>query len=126
VKQNNGGYRATPLDDRLLFELDLKANGQDLEQAVDHLVHVSVLRYPLAQNPPIGKVTRVLGSDAEAAADVDIVCCKHDLPQTFSDKVNDAAGALPKKVTAAEIKKRLDLRNQSRTKKKHLSKMSLP
>lgn len=110
VKQNNGGYRATPLDDRLLFELDLKANGQDLEQAVDHLVHVSVLRYPLAQNPPIGKVTRVLGSDAEAAADVDIVCCKHDLPQTFSDKVNDAAGALPKKVTAAEIKKRLDLR----------------
>lgn len=110
VKQNNGGYRATPLDDRLLFELDLKANGQDLTQAVDYLVHVSVLRYPLAQNPPLGKVTRILGSDAEAAADIDIVCCKHDLPQAFSDKVNDAANALPKKFAAAEIKKRLDLR----------------
>lgn len=111
VKKDNEEYRAVPLDDRLLFELDLNRNGDDLESAVDHLVHVAVLRYPLAKNPPLGKVTRVLGSDAEAAADTDIVCCKHDLPQTWTEEVLKAADTLPKKVSAAEIKKRKDFRD---------------
>jgi len=84
VKQENGSYRAIPLDDRLLFELILQENGQNLEKAVDHLVHVLVLRYKIGQLPPIGKVTRVLGSDAEEAVDTDIVCCKHDLATEFS------------------------------------------
>ena len=111
VIQNSNEYRAVPLDDRLLFELALKegSNG-DLAQAIDHLVHVNVVRYPLAQHPPIGKVTRVLGSDAEAAADTDIVCCKHDLPQAFSEEVLEAAKALPKKPRQADIKKRQDFR----------------
>lgn len=52
VKWENGQYRAIPLDDRLLFELQLKENDQDLKQTVDHLVHVSVVRYPIAQHPP--------------------------------------------------------------------------
>ena len=111
VIQNSNEYRAVPLDDRLLFELALKegSNG-DLAQAIDHLVHVNVVRYPLAQHPPIGKVTRVLGSDAEAAADTDIVCCKHDLPQAFSEEVLEAAKALPKKPRQADMKKRQDFR----------------
>ena len=110
VKRKNGDYSAVPLDDRLLFELALKQNGDSLEQAVEHLVHVAVLRYPIGQNPPIGKVTRILGSDAEAAADTDIVCCKHDLPHTFAEEVIEAAKTLPKKLSQAEIKKRRDLR----------------
>jgi ribonuclease R len=111
VKRENEDYRAVPLDDRLLFELSLQQNGDSLEAAVDHLVHVAVLRYPLAQNPPTGKVTRILGSDAEAAADTDIVCCKHDLPQSFTQEVLKAAHALPKTLKAKEIEKRQDLRN---------------
>ncbi len=106
-------YRAIPLDDRLLFELDLKENGQDLEAALEHLVHVSVLRYPLGQYPPLGKVTKVLGSDAEEAADVDIVSCKHDLPLSFPDKAIAATSKLPTaRIPAAEIKNRLDLREK--------------
>ena len=104
-------YRAVPLDDRLLFELDLALNEQQLEAAVDHLVHINVLRYPIGQYPPLGKVTRILGSDAEAAADTDIVCCKHDLPHSFSEAVMEAAQALPKKPRQADIKKRRDFRN---------------
>ena len=110
VKRKNGDFSAVPLDDRLLFELALKQNGDSLEKAVEHLVHVAVLRYPIGQNPPIGKVTRILGSDAEAAADTDIVCCKHDLPHTFTEEVIEAAKTLPKKLSQAEIKKRRDLR----------------
>ena len=106
-------YRAIPLDDRLLFELNLQENGQDLEAALEHLVHVSVLRYPLGQHPPLGKVTKVLGSDAEEAADVDIVSCKHDLPQDFPEKAIAATAKLPTaRVPAAEIKLRQDLRDK--------------
>ncbi len=106
-------YRAIPLDDRLLFELDLKDNGKDLQAAIEHLVHVSVLRYPLGQHPPLGQVTKVLGSDAEEAADVDIVSCKHDLPQDFPEKAIAATAKLPSaRIPAAESKSRLDLKDK--------------
>jgi ribonuclease R len=111
VKETSGNYKAVPLDDRLLFELDLENETNSLEKAVEHLVHVSVLRYPLAQYPPIGQVTKVLGSDAEEAADTDIVCCKHDLPHVFSEKVIAQAEKLPSKIEQSEIEKRLDLTN---------------
>jgi ribonuclease R len=104
-------YRAIPLDDRLLFELDLLANGTNLQEAIDHLVHVEVKRYPLGTHRPVGKVVQVLGSDAEAADDLDIVCCKHDLPRSFPAAVIKAAENLPSKVKKTDIKKRLDLRN---------------
>jgi ribonuclease R len=110
IIKDNGNYRAVPLDDRLLFELVLHQNGENLEGAVDHLVHVAVKRYPLAQNPPIGKVTRILGSDAEEAADTDIVCCKHDLPQTFPNKVIDSLKTINTTFDEEEIAKRRDLR----------------
>ena len=112
VTDNDGEYRAIPLDDRLLFELDLKQNGQNLDEAVEHLVHVSVLRYPLGQHPPLGTVTKVLGSDAEEASDVDIVSCKHDLPHEFKPNEIEAAAGLPTRIPAAEIKRRLDLREK--------------
>ncbi len=110
VRQTENGYRAVPLDDRLLFELDLQPNDETLEQAVENLVHVEVLRYPLGQNPPVGKVARILGTDAEDAADTDIVCCKHDLRREFSTDALTAADALPKQLRKTDLKKRLDLR----------------
>ncbi|MGB3511229.1 MAG: ribonuclease R family protein [Microcoleaceae cyanobacterium] len=116
VKQINGHngdsyYRAVPLDDRLLFELDLLPEGPDLANAIDHLVHVEVLRYPLGAKRPIGKVVQILGSDAEAADDLDIVCCKHDLPRSFPDPVLKEAESLVKHSTKAAQKNRLDLRD---------------
>ncbi len=110
VKQDENQFKAVPLDDRLLFELNLLENGQDLASAIDHLVHVSVLRYSIGTNPPLGKVTKVLGSDAEAAADTDIVSCKHDLPQSWHPDVIQMAEALPNSFDQKELKKRQDLR----------------
>jgi ribonuclease R len=111
VKQEGSEYRAVPLDDRLLFELNLVENGQDLASAVNHLAHISVLRYPLGIHPPIGEVSRILGSDAETAADTDIVCCKHDLPQTFTAEVLEAAAALPEFPPESLLKERQDFRS---------------
>jgi ribonuclease R len=110
VKQANESYRATPLDDRLLFEVELKPNGNNLQEAVDQLAHVEILRYPLGTYPPLGKIAQVLGSDAQAASEFDIVCCKHDLPRKFPDSVLEAAKALPAKLRKADLKERLDLR----------------
>ncbi len=98
-----GDYRAIPLDDRLLFELDVtnhadgdssSTNGQpqiNLDDILDYLVHIEVLRHAIGQELPIGKVARVLGTTAESAADLDIVTCKHDLHQTFTPAVEAAA-----------------------------------
>ena len=106
-------FKAVPLDDRLLFELDITDSEQDLSDAIDHLIHVEITRYPLAQTPPKGKVARVLGSNAEEAADIDIVYCKHDLPRNFAEEVFIAARRLPNRVRKADSKGRLDLRNQN-------------
>lgn len=111
IKQVEGGFRAVPLDDRLLFELKLITNGILLEEAIDHLAHVEVLRYPLAQYPPLGRVVQILGSDAEAAADIDLVTCKHDLSRSFSENILDAASKLPKRLLKADLKAREDLRD---------------
>ncbi|MEO1339599.1 MAG: ribonuclease R family protein [Cyanobacteria bacterium J06635_13] len=112
VIDNESKFKAVPLDDRLLFELDLQEE-ENLEAALEHLVHVSVLRYPLGQHPPLGKVSKVLGSDAEEAADVDIVSCKHDLPLEFPEKAIKATSKLPAaRIPAAEIKQRQDLRDK--------------
>ena len=111
VKQTNRGFRAVPLDDRLLFELDLQDSEHNLAEIIDHLVHVGILRYSLGQSPPVGRVVQVLGSDAEAAADTDLVCCKHDLPRTFPPAVLEAVAGLPTQLSKADLKQRLDLRS---------------
>ena len=110
VKQANTGFRAVPLDDRLLFEIDLEPNEYNLAEAINHLVHVEIQRYALGQSPPIGKVVQILGSDAEAASDVDLVCCKHDLKRSFSASVLEAAAGLPSQLRKMDFKQRLDLR----------------
>lgn len=115
-----GEYRAIPLDDRLLFELEVTTNGTspttnghnehlDLDDIIDHLVHVDVLRHAIGQDLPIGKVARVLGTTAESAADIDIVTCKHDLHQTFSPAVAAAAAKITKGFKDSLADKRLDL-----------------
>lgn len=111
VEENE--YRAVPLDDRLLFELSLQNQSAELAEAVEHLVNVEVMRYPIAQYPPLGQVTQVLGSTAEAASDIDIVCCKHSLPTQFPQAALDLAQSLPAKVRKTDFRKRQDLRKQT-------------
>lgn len=117
---DTGGYRGTPLDDRLLFELDVTTNGHhpgetngreqiNLDDILDHLVHVEVLRHAIGQDLPLGKVVRVLGTTTESAADIDIVTCKHDLHLTFSPEVEAAAAQLAKDLKDPIADKRVDL-----------------
>jgi ribonuclease R len=112
VKTTGASYRAVPLDDRLLFEIEIVPDKQfpDLSVAVNKLIHLEMLRFPLGSHLPIGKIAQILGDDAESTADVDLVCCKHNLPRKFSSQVLTAANSLPKAVRKVDLKKRLDLR----------------
>ncbi|AFY69894.1 RNAse R [Thalassoporum mexicanum PCC 7367] len=114
VKKVDAGYRAMPLDDRLLFEIDLTETDdiEDLGAAIDKLVHVEMVRYPLGKHLPLGKVVQILGSDPESTADVALVCCKHNLPLRFSEELRQAAADLPKSVRKSDHKDRQDLRKQ--------------
>ncbi len=113
VKQTEDqqSFRAVPLDDRLLFEVELR-ESPDLGEAIDHLVNVEVMRYPLGKHAPIGRVTQILGSDAETASDLEIICCKHSLPRLFSEASLAAANVFSAKVKKAEHKGRVDLRDR--------------
>ncbi|MDS3860384.1 ribonuclease R [Thermosynechococcaceae cyanobacterium BACA0444] len=85
IRQTEAGLRGVPLDDRLLFEIELIPSemAPDLNDLVDQLVHVEIIRYPLGGYLPLGQVVRLLGPDAQSANVVDLVCCKHDLTRPF-------------------------------------------
>ncbi len=112
VKQAPKGFRAVPLDDRLLFELDVVDESPELANAIDHLVHVEVVRYPLGVHRPVGHIVQILGSDAEEADDLDIVCCKHDLPRAFSPYAQQEAESLPTQIKKSDYKNRADFRQK--------------
>ena len=112
VKTTDSGFRAIPLDDRLLFEIELTPdqNVPDLSEAIDKLIHLEMVRYPLGNHLPLGKIAQILGSNAESTADVDLVCCKYNLPRKFSDAVLTEAQNLPNSL-ANSTENRLDLRS---------------
>ncbi|MEM1427256.1 MAG: RNB domain-containing ribonuclease, partial [Cyanobacteria bacterium P01_H01_bin.130] len=114
-KTEDDEFRAVPLDDRLLFEVALEpTEGIELGDIVDYLVSVEIQRYPLGRTLPKGKISKVLGVDAQSARDVDIVTCKYGLSEKFSTAAIDAAAGLPKlkkTLKAADVKGRLDVRS---------------
>ncbi|MFN9861411.1 MAG: RNB domain-containing ribonuclease, partial [Pseudanabaena sp.] len=112
VKLTDGSYRAVPLDDRLLFEVELVPDEEtpDLSVAFGKLVHLEMVRFSLGNHLPLGRILQVLGDDAESTNDIDLVCCKHNLPRRFSAKALTAAASLPRGVRKADLKHRLDLR----------------
>jgi ribonuclease R len=112
VKLTDDSYRAVPLDDRLLFEVELVPDEEtpDLSVAVGKLVHLEMVRFSLGNHLPLGRILQILGDDAESTNDIDLVCCKHNLPRRFSAKALTAAASLPRGVRKADLKHRLDLR----------------
>jgi ribonuclease R len=123
LKRDETGFKAVPLDDRLLFELDLAFTQSDEtadelaeslippEAAEDKFVYVEVERYPLAQLPPRGYVHKILGSSQHVSMDIDLVCCKHELQLSFPDAVEAAADKVHSKLTKTDLKKRQDYRD---------------
>ncbi len=124
IKQAEDGFRAIPLDDRLLFELNLESTPveQDPDTAIfqddegtlleeGQYAYIEIQQYPLANLLPVGRVRKVLGSSPETSMDVDLVCCKYNLPQSFSPEVEAEAQKVSTKVPPSELSKRQDFRD---------------
>jgi len=112
VKQTEQGLRAQPLDDRMLFEVEVIPSEEtpDIEQAKDRLAHVEIVRYALGSHPPLGKILQILGESPETTNDVDLICCKYNLPRRFGVKELSEAASAPRSVRKLDLKHRLDLR----------------
>jgi ribonuclease R len=95
-----------------LFEVELIPDEEtpDLSVANGKLVHLEMVRFSLGNHLPLGRILQILGDDAESTNDIDLVCCKHNLPRRFSAKALTAAASLPRGVRKADLKHRLDLR----------------
>ncbi|MDX2272246.1 MAG: ribonuclease R [Cyanobacteriota bacterium] len=114
IKRGEQGFRAKPLDDRLLFELELVEDPAttDIPNLQDgQFAYIEINRYPLANLLPLGSVRKVLGSNPETSIDIDLVCCKYDLPQQFSADLLATVADLPQKISKTELKNRQDYRD---------------
>ena len=75
------------------------------------VVMVELVAQPAKNSEPVARVTEVLGNYADPGMEIEIALRKHDLPHIWPDDVEALEKKVPKKVTAADIKGRVDLRD---------------
>ncbi|MFN3360050.1 MAG: RNB domain-containing ribonuclease [Pseudanabaenaceae cyanobacterium] len=95
LKATPQGYRAVPLDTRLNVEIELLPYP-NLEDCLDRLVHIEILRYALGNLPPLARITRVLGQDDSTSQEQELVRCKYNLPNALPQNVGELINTVPK------------------------------
>ena len=106
IREQDNRLIATPLDDRLIEDIQLDDSDRNYLNNEDNenIVEVEITSYPIAQHPAIGKVVRELSLNKGQAGDIDILLTKSHL-QSVSK---------PPKVTFKDLSKtdRIDLTHQ--------------
>jgi ribonuclease R len=69
-----------------------------------------IVEWPHRAKNPIGEVTEVLGYPGENETEMHSILAECELPYKFDRVVEDAAAAIPAKITKAELKNRRDFR----------------
>ena len=75
------------------------------------VVMVELVAQPAKNSEPVARVIEVLGNYADPGMEIEIALRKHDLPHVWPREVEILEKKVPKKVTAADIKGRQDLRD---------------
>ena len=103
----------TPFDSRLDHDVVIDRNGT-MGARDEEMVNVEIDRYPdRTSHIARGRVVEVLGFIGEPGVDIELVIRKLQIPHRFPPEVLAAADAIPDEVTAAEIAKRVDLREHN-------------
>jgi ribonuclease R len=103
----------TPFDARLDHDIVIDSNGT-MDARDQEMVNVEIDRYPdRTSHIARGRVVEVLGFIGEPGVDIELVIRKLQIPHRFPPEVLAAADAIPDEVTAAEIAKRVDLREHN-------------
>lgn len=76
----------------------------------DDLVIVKILNYPTSLKQGTAEVIEVLGQSGDNDAEMHAIMAEFGLPVRFPKEVEDESEAISEKITAAEIKKRRDMR----------------
>ncbi len=97
------------LDHDIVIDADATMDAKDGE-----MVNVEIDRYPdRSSSLARGRVVERLGFIGEPGVDIEVVIRKLHIPHNFPDEVLRAADQSPSEVTAAEIAKRVDLRERN-------------
>ena len=75
------------------------------------VVMVELVAQPAKNSEPVARVIEVLGNYADPGMEIEIALRKHDLPYIWPREVEALEKKVPKKVAAADIKGRQDLRD---------------
>ena len=85
--------------------------GFDGGAKAGQVVMVELVAQPARNSEPVARVIEVLGNYADPGMEIEIALRKHDLPHIWPHDVEALEKKVPKKVTAADIKGRQDLRD---------------
>lgn len=81
------------------------------DATADDLVIVKILTYPTPNQQGTAEVIEVLGKSGDNDAEMHAIMAEFGLPVRFPQEVEDESEAISEKITAAEIKKRRDMRD---------------
>jgi ribonuclease R len=99
-----------PEDQRIKHDI-LIAPGDAAKAQPGQVVSVEILQPPNGHAPPMGRVVEVLGGIDDPGMEIEIAVRKFDVPHTFSEEALAQAAKLPAQVRAADLRKRVDLRD---------------
>jgi ribonuclease R len=99
-----------PEDQRIKHDI-LIAPGDGAKAQPGQVVTVEIVQPPNGHTPPMGRVVEVLGAIDDPGMEIEIAVRKFDVPHTFSPEALAQAAKLPAQVRAADLKRRVDLRD---------------
>jgi ribonuclease R len=99
-----------PEDQRIKHDI-LIAPGDSAKAQPGQVVTVEIVQPPNGHTPPMGRVVEVLGGIDDPGMEIEIAVRKFDVPHEFSEAALGQAARLPAQVRAADLKRRVDLRD---------------
>ncbi|HEB12833.1 MAG TPA: ribonuclease R [Actinobacteria bacterium] len=109
-RRGNSGI-VIPVNDRIFYEFVILSRDYDAADTGD-IVEIEVVSWPLDDQMPKGRVMRVIGRDTEPGMDITMIVMAHSWPQDFTEEALAASKTAASSVSDAEVKGRLDLRNE--------------
>ena len=98
-------------DNKRIHQDILIAHGQTGGAKAGQIVVVEILEQPGKRNPPVGRISRILGDHMMPGMEIETAIYSHGIPAFFPSDVEAETADLSDKVSAADKRNRLDLRD---------------
>ena len=109
-RQRGKGGQVWPVEKKLGGPIQV---GRQPEMNQGDVVEVEIENYAHGEFPASGRIVAVLGAADDPKVDIETVIRGHNLPHSFSSAALQQAAAVAETIDAAEIARRVDLRELS-------------